>query len=197
MTSPAVIRPGRGSSRMMLRTVIDLPEPDSPTMPSVSPGSMWKSTPSTALTSPSLVGNCVLRPRTSSRCSGIYDGPSSAADALVSTSLCPPIGRTAVAPSPTRIITAFGCRPRYKCGPDWRQAGARCGHYEFHRTQVEALAERHGCRNSAAYASPPQQRLTQGQAAGSERAASPAAAAVPGGGGRGRGTRPLAAGPTG
>ena len=31
----------------------DLPQPDSPTMPSVSPASMWNDTPSTARTTPS------------------------------------------------------------------------------------------------------------------------------------------------
>ena len=45
-TSPAV-----GSiSRRMQRPVVDLPEPDSPTRPSVSPGAMSKLTPSTACT---------------------------------------------------------------------------------------------------------------------------------------------------
>ena len=44
MTVPAV-----GSiSRMIMRPVVDLPEPDSPTSPSVSPLFTEKSTPSTA-----------------------------------------------------------------------------------------------------------------------------------------------------
>src|SRR5262245_48980379 len=42
-----------------------LPHPDSPTMPRVSPLSMWKSTPSTARTTPSSVKKCVFRPFTS------------------------------------------------------------------------------------------------------------------------------------
>src|SRR5205814_1432514 len=43
-----------------------LPEPDSPTMPSTSPSSTWKETPSTALTMPSSVRNRTLRSLTSS-----------------------------------------------------------------------------------------------------------------------------------
>ena len=48
-----------------------LPEPDSPTIPSTSPRSSSKSTPSTAWTMPSSVANRTLRPFTSSRRSGI------------------------------------------------------------------------------------------------------------------------------
>ena len=47
LTSPAV-----GSiSRVTSRAVVDLPQPLSPTRPSVSPRRMWKSMPSTALSS--------------------------------------------------------------------------------------------------------------------------------------------------
>ena len=46
--------------------VTDLPEPDSPTMPTVSPGAMSNETPRTASTSPSSVGNVTLRSRTDS-----------------------------------------------------------------------------------------------------------------------------------
>ena len=46
--------------------VIVLPEPDSPTMPSVSPGATEKVTPSTALTTPRRVKKWVRR---SSTCS--------------------------------------------------------------------------------------------------------------------------------
>ncbi len=48
-----------------------LPEPDSPTMPSTSPGSSVNETPSTALTTPSSVRNETLRFLTSSRWSAI------------------------------------------------------------------------------------------------------------------------------
>ena len=68
--SPAVGR----SSRRMQRPVVVLPQPLSPTRPSVSPRLMSKSTPSTAFTSPILrvstmpseIGKCMARPRTSS-----------------------------------------------------------------------------------------------------------------------------------
>ena len=43
----------------------DLPEPDSPTKPRVSPGWTWNETPSTALMVPDRVRKCVLRSRTS------------------------------------------------------------------------------------------------------------------------------------
>jgi hypothetical protein len=52
---------------MMLSAVTLLPQPDSPTMPSVRPRSRLKSTPSTARTSPASVSKTVVRPRTSSR----------------------------------------------------------------------------------------------------------------------------------
>src|SRR5439155_16485683 len=52
--------------RMMLRALTLLPEPDSPTMPSVSPRLMWKSIPSTARTTPSSVKKYVFSPLTSS-----------------------------------------------------------------------------------------------------------------------------------
>ena len=48
------------------RAVTVLPQPDSPTTPSVSPRSMCRSTPSTARTMPSSVLNQVFRPRMSS-----------------------------------------------------------------------------------------------------------------------------------
>src|SRR5690348_15342447 len=63
-TLPPTILPGR-CSRMMLSAVTDLPHPDSPTMPRVSPGFSSKETPSTALTMPSLVLKTVRRSLTS------------------------------------------------------------------------------------------------------------------------------------
>ena len=47
--------------------VTDLPDPDSPTMPSVWPRSTWKDNPSTDFTTPSSVVKCTCRSRTS-RC---------------------------------------------------------------------------------------------------------------------------------
>ena len=46
---------------MVASAVTDFPEPDSPTMPSTSPGSSVKSTPRTAWTTPSLVGKSTSR----------------------------------------------------------------------------------------------------------------------------------------
>src|SRR3954469_11353508 len=66
-TSPARMRPGGcGTSPMMLSAVTLLPQPDSPTIPSVRPRSTLKSTPSTARTSPSSESKTVVRPLTSS-----------------------------------------------------------------------------------------------------------------------------------
>src|SRR5215510_12723967 len=56
-------------SRMIERFVTDLPDPDSPTMPSVSPRSRSKLTPLTALTTPSSPKKCVSRSCTDSRTS--------------------------------------------------------------------------------------------------------------------------------
>src|SRR2546429_3931462 len=68
------ISPSVGSTRRRIeRPSVDLPQPDSPTRPSVSPWRMLKSTPSTARTcatvrwsTPAVIGNHVLRPLTSS-----------------------------------------------------------------------------------------------------------------------------------
>src|SRR4051812_15124737 len=67
-TSPPWIRPGGcGTSRMIESAVTLLPQPDSPTMPSVRPRATLKSTPSTARTSPCSPANEVRSPRTSMR----------------------------------------------------------------------------------------------------------------------------------
>src|SRR3990172_5836660 len=65
---------GDGISFMMLSAVTDLPQPDSPTTPRVSPFSMYRSTPSTARTIPSSVKKYVLRFLTSNRRSAIWCG---------------------------------------------------------------------------------------------------------------------------
>ena len=46
---------GEGTRRMMESDVTDLPHPDSPTTPNVSPRRTLKFTPSTAFTTPHLV----------------------------------------------------------------------------------------------------------------------------------------------
>src|SRR5579885_109618 len=71
---PMRIEPAVGSmSRSTVRPTVDLPQPDSPTSPSVSPLRMLKLTPSTAKTAPAVrcssplrIGKCFLRSRTSS-----------------------------------------------------------------------------------------------------------------------------------
>src|SRR5262245_20598501 len=62
------------SSRTIRRAVVDLPQPDSPTMPSVSPRLTVRLTPSTACTTPfvlektpCLTGKCFVRFSTSTR----------------------------------------------------------------------------------------------------------------------------------
>ncbi len=74
-----VTSPDVGSiSRRMARPVVDLPQPDSPTSPSVSPGMMSKETSSTAWTratsrerSPPRIGKYFLRFLTLSSASGM------------------------------------------------------------------------------------------------------------------------------
>ena len=72
---PAVV----SSSLMMQRASVDFPQPDSPTMPSVSPGLMLKVTPSTAFTEaisfwkmiPRVIGKCFLTSSTTSSSSPV------------------------------------------------------------------------------------------------------------------------------
>ncbi len=64
-TWPRSIVPFCASRRMIESEVTDLPEPDSPTIPSVEPGSTANESPLTAATVPSSVRNVVLRSRTS------------------------------------------------------------------------------------------------------------------------------------
>src|SRR5215472_13457077 len=76
MTSPSKVALGSTISRITDIIVTLLPEPDSPTMPSVSPSATVKDTPSTALTTPSSVRKLTLRLRTSSSGSAITTPPS-------------------------------------------------------------------------------------------------------------------------
>jgi hypothetical protein len=61
---PPAIRPGGWTSRMIERAVTDLPLPDSPTSPSVSPARTSKLTSSTAFTRPAGTSKTVVRPST-------------------------------------------------------------------------------------------------------------------------------------
>ena len=72
MTWPSTILPGGcGMRRMSDSAVTLLPQPDSPTMPSVSPAATWNETPSTAWTTPSCVKNWVWRSVTSRRSANV------------------------------------------------------------------------------------------------------------------------------
>src|SRR4029077_507358 len=63
---PATMRPGGiGTSFNTDMAVTVLPQPDSPTTPTVSPRAIVRSTPSTACSIPSSVSKCVLRTRIS------------------------------------------------------------------------------------------------------------------------------------
>src|SRR5262245_10121172 len=62
--SPSTMRPGRSTSRRIERAVTLLPQPLSPTIPSVFPGYSSKLTPSTAFTVPSSWAKYVFRSRT-------------------------------------------------------------------------------------------------------------------------------------
>ena len=67
LISPPTMRPGGlGTSRMIDSALTLLPQPDSPTIASVSPRRTWKETSSTARNRPELVKNTVCRPFTSS-----------------------------------------------------------------------------------------------------------------------------------
>src|SRR5690349_4382194 len=61
---PSTMRPGGSISPRIEKPVTVLPEPDSPTRPRISPGATSKSTPSTALATPSLVKKWVRRSQT-------------------------------------------------------------------------------------------------------------------------------------
>src|ERR1041385_5653978 len=75
-----VICPAVGSiKRNRQRPTVDLPQPDSPTSPNVSPAKMSNDTPSTARTTSSepSTGKCFTRPRTLTSVSRISGGRSS------------------------------------------------------------------------------------------------------------------------
>ncbi len=64
-TSPSTTSPGGSIRPSSEKPVTDLPEPDSPTRPTISPRRTLRSTPSTASQAPASVWNAVRRPRTS------------------------------------------------------------------------------------------------------------------------------------
>src|SRR5690606_25686539 len=68
-TVPDVTRPGGGTSPTAASAVIDLPLPDSPTSPSVSPAAMLSDTSSTARRAPDRDGNSTVSPSMASSAS--------------------------------------------------------------------------------------------------------------------------------
>src|SRR3954466_13471843 len=76
---PAILPGGSAISRISDIEVTDLPQPDSPTMASVSPALTWKETPSTARLTPSGVRKWVCRFSTSRRACPLR-GPGNAMD---------------------------------------------------------------------------------------------------------------------
>src|SRR2546427_11639839 len=81
MIAPFTILPGGiGMRRMSERAVTVLPQPDSPTSPSVSPAASSKDTPSTARTTPSRLKNCVCRSLTARSSGTPLPFPSKAAE---------------------------------------------------------------------------------------------------------------------
>jgi hypothetical protein len=83
------------SRRMMQRASVDFPQPDSPTIPSVSPFRRPKETPSTAFTEaisfwktiPRVIGKCFLTFSTTSSSSPVSGCVSAVASAVVAISL--------------------------------------------------------------------------------------------------------------
>src|SRR3954447_7386284 len=65
MTLPALMRAGGLSSWARPNSMVDLPQPDSPTTPTNSPGWTSRSKESTARTGPAAVSYSTVRPRTS------------------------------------------------------------------------------------------------------------------------------------
>ncbi len=97
---PASMRPaGLGNRPMMDRLVTDLPEPDSPTIASVSPRARSKVTPSTDLAMPSRLWNQVFRPCTDSTMSRVlavmFTAPCAGADRGRRAGRRPPVAATA------------------------------------------------------------------------------------------------------
>ncbi len=70
-TRPEATRPGDGTSRRIENAVTDLPEPDSPTRPSVSPRRSSNETSSTATNGVAPVSNTVVSPCTDSSASAV------------------------------------------------------------------------------------------------------------------------------
>src|SRR5262249_18536556 len=93
VTDPSAMRPARSRMRIAAYEVTDLPEPDSPTMPTVSPLATAMSTCWTARTVPRRGENSTGRARMSSRGVSVMGGPSQG----------PPRGRAGARPVAQKI----------------------------------------------------------------------------------------------
>ena len=126
--SPPAIRPGRSSRPRMASPVIDLPAPDSPTTPRISPGRIVSDTSSSAVTDPCRPENSTTRLRTSRQVPAIMALPSRgswggrsrppAGGPRCGPGIARPAGRTAPAPGRARRA----CR----CPPPRRRASTAC-----------------------------------------------------------------------
>ena len=118
VTEPLTTRPGGlGTSRINDSEVIVLPQPDSPTIASVSPAWTANETSSTALTTPERVKRWVRSPVTSSTISALRRGAGAAEFAEVS---------EAVAKSGFLMIAPrWPCKPRSRPAPYHAPAVAR------------------------------------------------------------------------
>ncbi len=128
MSSPAnrMMPPVGSSSLRMVRPTVVLPQPDSPTRPSVSPGAIANETSSTALTvavfdesrPPALMEKYLCRPSTASSGSARLPPPAHAPTAdtreLAQAAPAPPACRPR---SPRRASRRNGARPRSRAAP--------------------------------------------------------------------------------
>ena len=110
---PAVTRPLPGSSPMSDIAVVDLPEPDSPTIARVSPAPRSNDTCSTARTGPSSVENSTATSRTRKRgaASPAVAGRSATASSVLISPSCPGPRQTGRArPIRHTPVTRWGCQ---------------------------------------------------------------------------------------
>ena len=134
---PELMRPGGWTRRMIENAVTDLPLPDSPTSPSVSPERISKLTSSTAGTEPDGVSKTVVRPSTLSRGAAVtaWPSPDTRRTPLASRPRSRP---RSPGPRPPRESTAPGCcRPS---PPSSRRRARRSTPTRFGRPAPPAVA---------------------------------------------------------
>ncbi len=105
----ASTRPWSATSRVIASAVMDLPDPDSPTMPTASPRRTSKETPRTSRTGPAGPGKVTSRSRTSSTTSDDGSGTSSSSCAAASGSAATTarVVATVRRPTPTETPSPF------------------------------------------------------------------------------------------